>query len=358
MPHCVGRLPASWGTFRPCGIKTGSKGDGTMQGPAPRRLLWRALAALAGALTLAPAALADDAGSLQSAIEAEQQRQQELLERMQQAEQVPPVADTIEGQKLSAVDPREAPRAPAPRDLPAAIFEEQKVTVRAGAWGNDHELKLLRRVLDADRDGHPELVRYVDPESGYLVRQEEDRNYDGALDAWSDYEWNELVRRELDENGDGKPDVWETYSRGRMTSREVDRDYDGVRDAFYRYQGDSLADERYDANNDGKIDLTIVYDHRRRVRSEEDQDKDGRVDLWTTYHVVDGVELVQRIERDRKGRGFADTFETFEAHGGKAVLSKREEDLNGDGEIDVTSLYRNGKLYRREILDPSLLPGA
>ena len=53
-----------------------------------------------------------------------------------------------------------------------------------------------------------------------------------------------------------------------------------------------------------------------------------------------------------------DTFETFEARDGKAVLKKREEDLNGDGEIDVTSLYRNGKLYRREILDPDLVPGA
>lgn len=357
MPQCVGTRRGSWGTPRPCGIKIGSKGDGWMQGAAPRRLLRRAIATVAGALALAPAVRADDAASLQSAIEAEQQRQQDLLERMQQSEEAPP-AETIQGQKLASTDPREAPTAPVPRDLPVAIFDEQKVTVRAGAWGNEHELKLLRRVLDADRDGRPELIRYVDPESGFLVRQEEDRNYDGTIDAWSDYEWNELVRRELDENGDGKPDVWETYARGRMTSREVDRDYDGVRDAFYRYQGDSLVEERYDANDDGKIDLSLFYEHRHRVRSEEDQDKDGRVDLWTTYHVVHGVELVDRIERDKKGRGFADTFETFEARDGKAVLTRREEDLNGDGKIDVTSLYRNGKLYRREIQDPSLLPGA
>jgi len=38
------------------------------------------------------------------------------------------------------------------------------------------------------------------------------------------------------------------------------------------------------------------------------------------------------------------------------VLVKREEDLNGDGKIDVTSIYQNGKLVKREIADPALTP--
>ena len=41
---------------------------------------------------------------------------------------------------------------------------------------------------------------------------------------------------------------------------------------------------------------------------------------------------------------------------GRPVLSRREEDKNGDGKIDVTSVYENGKLVRREIADPSLTP--
>ena len=37
-------------------------------------------------------------------------------------------------------------------------------------------------------------------------------------------------------------------------------------------------------------------------------------------------------------------------------LTKREEDKNGDGQVDVTSIYENGKLVRREISDPDLVP--
>ena len=35
--------------------------------------------------------------------------------------------------------------------------------------------------------------------------------------------------------------------------------------------------------------------------------------------------------------------------------SLREEDRNGDGEIDVRSIYENGKLKSREAADPELL---
>ncbi|MBW2275236.1 MAG: hypothetical protein JRG96_18370, partial [Deltaproteobacteria bacterium] len=256
----------------------------------------------------------------------------------------------------STLDSRAAPRAPADRELPATIFEESKVTVPAQSWGNPKRLKLLQLVLDADGDGKPEIVRYVDPRSGRRVRQEEDRNYDGVMDSWVDYAGGDIAARVLDTNDDGKPDVWERYRSGVMISREVDRDDDGVQDGFYRYAGDSLVEERHDANNDGKIDLVITYERRNRLRAEEDHDRDGRTDSWTLYSVVDGVELVTRIERDKQGRGFADTFEIFEARAGKSILARREEDLNGDGKVDVVSIYRNGKLIRREISDPDLVP--
>jgi len=38
------------------------------------------------------------------------------------------------------------------------------------------------------------------------------------------------------------------------------------------------------------------------------------------------------------------------------VLARREEDRNGDGTPDITSIYENGKLVRREISDPALVP--
>ena len=81
------------------------------------------------------------------------------------------------------------------------------------------------------------------------------------------------------------------------------------------------------------------------------------MDTWTTFIVVNGIELVSRIERDSKGRGSADTFEFFETRDGKAIISRRDEDVNGDGEIDIVSRFLNGKLIRREISDPKLISG-
>ena len=318
---------------------------------------FRSVLGLATALGLAlgsmPAASADE----QASLEAELSRQQELLSQME-AGQMPADEDEelAELQTLGdPTDPRAAPAAPVDRSLPIAIFDVSKVRIKAEAWGNERELDLERRVLDADGDGNPELIRYVDPRSDYVIRQEADTNFDGVKDSWTEYQWGEPVALVLDSNDDGNPDVWERYDAGRAISREVDRDDDGVRDAFYRYEGGSLVEERHDADNDGRIDLHITLKGRLRVHAEEDHDKDGRVDTWITYSVLDDDEIVSQIERDKKGRGFADTFETFEAIDGKAAISRRDEDVDGDREIDIRSIYRDGKLIRREIHNPAVV---
>ena len=253
-------------------------------------------------------------------------------------------------------DPRVASPAPVERELPGEIFDTSRVEIAPGRWGNSEPIQAIRQLLDADGDGKPELVRYVERESGLLIRQEEDRNYDGVTDAWSSYEAGRIVSRILDGNDDGSPDVWERYRDGLLSSRELDRNDDGVKDVFYRYRGDSLSEEKHDADNDGVVDLIIVYRARLRVRAEEDVDRDGRMDTWTRYVSPAGVERIARIERDERGRGFADTFETFETVDGRAVLLRREEDLDGDGEIDLVSFYVDGKLRRRQISNPDAVP--
>jgi hypothetical protein len=67
-------------------------------------------------------------------------------------------------------------------------------------------------------------------------------------------------------------------------------------------------------------------------------------------------EVVSRVEKDSTRNGEPDTFEFYEEFEGKTVLLRREEDKNGDGKIDVTSFYEKGKLQRREISDPDLVP--
>jgi hypothetical protein len=255
----------------------------------------------------------------------------------------------------AAGDPRIADPAPKPRELPAGIFDRTKIEIARGEWENEERLRVVRLELDADGDGKPELIRYLDRETDALLRQEEDRNYDGVIDAWTRYENGKVTTRVLDSNDDGNPDLWESYRDGRLEAREGDRDDDGVRDVFYRYRGESLSEEKHDANNDGQIDLVIVYQDRRRVRAHEDVDRDGRMDVWTSYAKGakdGGAEHVIRIDRDVQGRGFADTFEIFEIRDGKAEIVRREEDRNGDGSVDVISFYESGKLRRRLITDP------
>ena len=255
-------------------------------------------------------------------------------------------------------DPRIAAQAPSDRELPLDIFDSAGTVIAAGTWGNDKPLRVIRLVLDADGDQKPELVRFLDPASRKALREEADRNYDGVLDAWKTYKDGKLQTRVLDENDDGNPDVFETYRQGLLVVRELDRDDDGVRDVAYRYRGDSLFEEEHDADNDGVVDLVIVYEERRRVRAEEDLDRDGRMDMWTRYApgVPGEEEKVARIERDREGRGYADTFEFFRLEGSKTLLVRRERDIDGDGQVDTVSFYLEGRLWRRQISDASLLP--
>jgi len=299
--------------------------------------------------------------SLETEIEAELRRQEDLLASIDQDDAVRSALESEAPSGLSdaeaaeQADVRAAPMAPKDRDLPDYIFDVDTVEVPRGQWGNRKKMVVTRRSLDADRDGKPEEVRYFDS-SGQYVRKEEDRDYDGRIDAWSTFQKGLLATRELDLDGDGAPDVFELYGGARMTSREIDRNQDGKRDAFYRYQNDSLIEERHDTNYDGKVDFRVSYKNRRRVSSEEDADKDGRFDTWTTY-VPDGDEdVISRVERDQSGDGQRDTFEDYARKGGKTVLVKREEDKNADGTVDITSVYEDGKLVRREISDPALMP--
>jgi hypothetical protein len=224
--------------------------------------------------------------ALEDEIDAELKRQEELLQQIEQQEKVSDTAAaaipaSISDENLATrADPRIAPKAPSDRELPAAIFDESRATIPKGQWGNPREMTVVKRSLDADRDGKPEEVRFFDAKGGLIIRKEQDQDYDGVIDTFTTYEGGVLVARQLDRDNNRKLDTWETYAAGTMTARAVDRDGDGVKDAFYTFSGDSLTEERHDANNDGKPDLAVFYAQRKRTRSEEDRDRDATAG-WT-----------------------------------------------------------------------------
>lgn len=253
---------------------------------------------------------------------------------------------------------RTAPPPPELRDIPPEVFDEARVTIPARQWENLARIRVVQRTLDADRDGQAEEVRYYDRQTGLILRMERDRDYDGELDTWLTWRDGRLVSHTLDTNGDTRADVWEQYDASGLTDRAVDRDYDGVRDAFFVYKDGELVEERHDHDNDGRIDVFTFYVDRIRVETREDRNGDGEFDTRISFQVVDGEEIPRRVERATDGAARPDVIETFEGVEGRAVLVRREEDANGDGSIDIISIYENGKLVRREISDASLLPPA
>jgi antitoxin component YwqK of YwqJK toxin-antitoxin module len=299
---------------------------------------------------------------LESQIDAELKRQEELLKQIDQEEKTgaaidPPTSAAPTQAELAAqADPRTAPSAPPERDLPIAIFEEDTRKLPKGTIGNEREITVRRLVLDADRDGNPELVRYVDPKTGVLLYKEEDKDYDGHMDTWTRYDSGLVAEIDRDADGDGKVDEWQIYGPdGRMVRREVDRDADGVKDAFYEFANGALVSERH-VDKNGRLERAVYYRDHQLVRAEEDTNHDGAIDTWTYFQTSGGHEVVSRVEKDTGRHGKPDTFETYAQLGGKTVLEKREEDKNGDGTVDVLSLYENGKLKERQILNPELVP--
>jgi hypothetical protein len=293
------------------------------------------------------------AAAIEAEISGELERQEQLSveEDASRVAPAPPEAPAPE-------DPARLAAAAAPplRDVPEALFAVERKTVAAGEWQNARPLEVERRALDADRDGRPEEVRYVDAASGRLLRVEQDRDFDGTLDTWLVYADASLEVRTLDEDGDGRSDAWERYAQGRLAQRTEDTNGDGVRDLFFRYQGDSLVERLEDSNGDGQIDRVTSYRDRKRQKTEEDRSLDGTMDTWTTWTVVDGKEVVSRVARDSRGAGRPDLTETYETVEGETRLVRREEDTNGDGKADVLSVYEKGRLVQRAVSDEALAP--
>jgi antitoxin component YwqK of YwqJK toxin-antitoxin module len=285
---------------------------------------------------------------LEREIEEELARQEELLEQIskQQELQKSIEAEARELEDAEPADPLAAPAAPKDRKLPDSIFDRSE--------RKEGRKALLLKTLDADRDGRPEIEIAYDQKSGEQLWRKEDTDYDGQFDVENSYgDRGQVIARSEDANRDGKPDRWTSYADGVATRAEVDRDGDGVRDGFYSYRGGWRALEEHDTNNDGKIDRRVEYADRRRSLEIEDRDLDGKLETRTFYGPGD---VPIRAEIDKDSNGKPEIWEFYEGSAAAQVaLARKEEDVNGDGKVDVTSIYKNGKLVRKEVSDPSLV---
>ena len=133
--------------------------------------------------------------------------------------------------------------------------------------------------------------------------------------------------REEDSSGNGRPDRW-TFYEGRVRS-DVWEDADGA----------------------GRPHVRLVFGPGgRTVVRIEFLAGEGK-DLARVFHYANDA-LVSE-DHDTNGDGSLDRFDRFDAEG---RLRERGEDLDGDGRIDLRSIYREGKLVRREVASPVFLP--
>jgi hypothetical protein len=149
---------------------------------------------------------------------------------------------------------------------------------------------LLIRRSDLNRDGKPDLVKYL------------------KVVGTNEF----LVRKEFDLNFDGRPDVFKYYDeKGKVVKERKDHDFDGKIDSVTLFEDEQLARQEVDLNFDEKPDLIKYYEKGRISRKEADVNQDGKVDYWEYYE--DGK--VDRIGVDRDGDGEVDDWQKATENG-------------------------------------------
>jgi len=140
---------------------------------------------------------------------------------------------------------------------------------------------------------------------------------------------------------------------GAPLLREEDTNGDSRPDRWIGYRGTRRSEIWEDNRGQGQPDRHFVFapGGSPLLRIEIDEDFDGHAERVFQYE--DGVLVADN--RDTSGDGVLDRFERFDANG---LVSERAEDLNGDGEIDIRDVYKDGRLVRREINDPEVVSRA
>jgi antitoxin component YwqK of YwqJK toxin-antitoxin module len=281
---------------------------------------------------------------LESEIEAELQRQKELLARMRQP--IEPGSGQIAG------PPAQAGGSPVP-EVPVRGGNAPPVA-KADAEGYVsifQDGRLVRKERDLKGIGRPDTIVYYDG-GGQLLRREESTHFDGRIDAWSYYDHARLVRKEADTNGDGRVDFWAFYDeRGELARTESDTSSTGRRDLVQYYENGSVVrEERFGPTGD-RPGVVVVYDKGTIVRKEEDTTGSGWMDVVSHF---DGRGRLIKQVRDPNGQGVPSEVRSYDPSTGDLV--KKEEDLHGTGKIDAVSYYEGGRLVRRELYDLKDLP--
>jgi tetratricopeptide (TPR) repeat protein len=152
---------------------------------------------------------------------------------------------------------------------------------------------------------------------------------------------------------DGTPLARYYFAAGseRPVLREEDTSGDGQPDRWIVYEGRARSEVWEDADGAGRPRVRMIFGPGGlAVVRIEFLTGDGK-GLERVFHYANDALVSQ--DHDTNGDGSLDRFDRFDA---KGRLHERGEDLDGDGRVDLRSIYREGKLVRREIASPDFLP--
>ena len=120
--------------------------------------------------------------------------------------------------------------------------------------------------------------------NGECIEVDEDRNFDGRMDAWTYY--GAGYRRSsavADNNFDGAPDVWWSYTNGIPATARSDTDFNGTPDVTYFFKDEVVIRSDWQPNGTNVITLRQIFRHGFLVSESRDTNMDGTFDVTIQF---------------------------------------------------------------------------
>ena len=243
---------------------------------------------------------------------------------------------------------------------PPRSSRRSRARSRRASGATTSEIEVVARSLDADRDGAPEEVRYLDPKTGVIVRKEEDRDYDGRIDAWTRYEAaarrRDRARHRRRRQGRRVAELRRAtaaWPRARSIATPTARATPST-----STQGDSLVEERHDGELGREArSRRLLPGAQARAAAEEDLDHDGaHRHLDATSQTPATREVVARRARHRAATARPTPSRPTSRSPASRCLEAARRGQERRRHDRRESVYENGKLKQRQISDPDLMP--
>jgi hypothetical protein len=131
------------------------------------------------------------------------------------------------------------------------VFKKIPVEGKKG----EYDLKIHVKMMDLNRDTKIDVWRFFD-DSGAVIKEELDLDFDGKIDATDHYLNGIVRRREVDFQFDEGTDIWKHFDeKGALMLIEADQSGDGQIDYWEHYTNSVIERIEKDTDGDTKPDI-------------------------------------------------------------------------------------------------------